>query len=55
MLCAEPHPPYHRPPLSKGYLGGRVGRAQLPIRKQEFYSEQQIRTAPGTTGHGHRP
>ena len=47
MLCAEPHPPYHRPPLSKGYLGGRVGRAQLPIRKQEFYSEQQIELRPG--------
>lgn len=42
MLCAEPYPPYHRPPLSKGYLRGRVGRVQLPIRKEEFYHEKQI-------------
>ena len=29
IVAAEPHPPYQRPPLSKGYLAG-LGRAWMP-------------------------
>ena len=25
VVAAEPQPPYQRPPLSKGYLGGQEG------------------------------
>lgn len=35
MIGAEPHPPYDRPPLSKGFLLGRVDRAGLALLSAE--------------------
>jgi 3-phenylpropionate/trans-cinnamate dioxygenase ferredoxin reductase subunit len=29
MLAAEPYPPYQRPPLTKDYLRGKMGRDGL--------------------------
>ncbi|MEQ7849381.1 NAD(P)/FAD-dependent oxidoreductase [Nocardioides kribbensis] len=34
--------PYHRPPLSKAYLSGKSGLAELAIRKPHFYAKQEI-------------
>lgn len=31
VVGAEPHPPYDRPPLSKGYLAGKVTHEQLSL------------------------
>ncbi len=42
ILTNEPTLPYHRPPLSKGYLLGAVDPQTLPLRAETFYSEQRI-------------
>jgi 3-phenylpropionate/trans-cinnamate dioxygenase ferredoxin reductase subunit len=43
LLGAEPHLPYHRPPLSK-----TAGGAHEPLRPEAFYAEQQITLRLGT-------
>jgi NADPH-dependent 2,4-dienoyl-CoA reductase/sulfur reductase-like enzyme len=35
MIGAEPHPPYDRPPLSKGFLLGQVDRDRLALISEE--------------------
>lgn len=42
MISADPHPPYHRPPLTKDYLRGEVGVETLPLVNDSWYSEQRI-------------
>jgi 3-phenylpropionate/trans-cinnamate dioxygenase ferredoxin reductase subunit len=42
MLANEPMLPYHRPPLSKGYLLGATAPDTLPLRGAAFYAEQGI-------------
>lgn len=42
MLAAEPYPPYQRPPLTKEYLRGEMGRDELPIVNQEWYEENDV-------------
>ncbi len=42
MVGDEPHLPYQRPPLSKGFLTGKTAAAQLPLRPQAFYDERRI-------------
>lgn len=42
MLSAETTLPYHRPPLSKKYLLGRIDRDALAIKPQALYQRQQI-------------
>ena len=34
--------PYHRPPLSKGFLSGQQGEDQILLRGEGFYRDQQI-------------
>ena len=43
LVCAEPVPPYQRPPLSKAYLLGEMERERLYLRPAEFYADQNIR------------
>ncbi len=38
----EPHAPYQRPPLSKGYLLGEVDDSQVTLRPAAFYAQHQI-------------
>lgn len=38
----EPHPPYQRPPLSKGLLTGKATVDQLWLRSPEFYAQKRI-------------
>lgn len=45
MFGAEPHPPYHRPPLSKKFLSGDL---EQPLRPVDFYHSQNIEMRLGT-------
>lgn len=42
IVGAEPTPPYHRPPLSKGALNGDKSDSDLLIRPAEFYEKNNI-------------
>lgn len=44
----EPHPPYHRPPLSKDYLAGSMGADRLPLRAEDFYASRDARLLLGS-------
>jgi 3-phenylpropionate/trans-cinnamate dioxygenase ferredoxin reductase component len=47
MLGDEPHAPYQRPPLSKGYLAGKVEEAALVLRGEAFFKDSAIEFLPG--------
>jgi 3-phenylpropionate/trans-cinnamate dioxygenase ferredoxin reductase subunit len=47
LIGDEPHAPYQRPPLSKGYLLGEVGPGQVTLRPEAFFSKQQIELITG--------
>ena len=43
LVGREPHPPYNRPPCSKGYLAGQGERARTRcFRPDEWWEEQTI-------------
>ncbi|MGE0388127.1 MAG: NAD(P)/FAD-dependent oxidoreductase [Gammaproteobacteria bacterium] len=42
LVGDEPQPPYQRPPLSKGYLSGKVGMDQVLLRPADFYARHDI-------------
>lgn len=42
LIGEEAHPPYQRPPLSKGYLLGEVTEDRLYFRPRAFYEERSI-------------
>lgn len=42
LLGDESHPPYHRPPLSKAWLAGEMGAAQLMMRSPEALARKDI-------------
>jgi 3-phenylpropionate/trans-cinnamate dioxygenase ferredoxin reductase subunit len=42
MIGEEPHPPYQRPPLSKGWLKGDVDADGLLLRPRDWYAESNI-------------
>jgi 3-phenylpropionate/trans-cinnamate dioxygenase ferredoxin reductase subunit len=44
----EPDAPYHRPPLSKGFLTGSYAEDRLPLRSQAFLEEERIQWMPST-------
>lgn len=43
LIGAEPEAPYQRPPLSKSYLLGEVGKDRLLLRPMSFYTENDIK------------
>ncbi|WP_349428160.1 FAD-dependent oxidoreductase [Microbacterium sp. LWS13-1.2] len=47
VVAAEPHPPYQRPPLSKGYLAGSEGTDAVILHPAEWYAERGIRLIAG--------
>ncbi len=49
LLGDEAHPPYHRPPLSKDFLAGRVDDGQLLIRNAEVLARKGIAFSAGST------
>jgi 3-phenylpropionate/trans-cinnamate dioxygenase ferredoxin reductase subunit len=42
LVGAEPERPYERPPLSKDYLRGEVGREKVYVHDERFYADHQI-------------
>lgn len=42
LVGEEPQAPYHRPPLSKGYLLGAIEESKLPMRPESYYTERRI-------------
>jgi 3-phenylpropionate/trans-cinnamate dioxygenase ferredoxin reductase subunit len=47
LIGEEADPPYHRPPLSKEFLSGKLDEDRLPIRDASFYAERRIDTLFG--------
>jgi 3-phenylpropionate/trans-cinnamate dioxygenase ferredoxin reductase subunit len=43
----EPHTPYHRPPLSKGYLSGATDEDRAAMRPASFYADKRIELVTG--------
>jgi len=48
MVCAEPEPPYDRPPLSKELLAGEAGEEDLAYRPAWWYEEKEVELLLGT-------
>lgn len=48
LLAAEQHPPYRRPPLTKEYLRGELGRDELPIQPATWYQQNGVEFRPAT-------
>ena len=44
LVCGEPLLPYQRPPLSKKYLAGELGRERLLLKPEHFYAERGVTT-----------
>ncbi|MDP3951928.1 NAD(P)/FAD-dependent oxidoreductase [Microbacterium sp.] len=49
VIGAEQHPPYERPPLSKGVLTGAATPGSALVHPAEWYTEQGIDLLTGTT------
>ncbi|WP_434106151.1 NAD(P)/FAD-dependent oxidoreductase [Paraburkholderia caffeinilytica] len=47
LIGDEVHLPYHRPPLSKGYLLDGVDEVRLRMRPETFYADKQIHLLGG--------
>ena len=47
LICAEPVPPYQRPPLSKKYLLGEMEVERLYLRPESFYADEDITLLTG--------
>lgn len=48
LVTAEPHRPYERPGLSKGYLIGDTPREELFVHDADWYRQQEIDLRTGT-------
>lgn len=48
VFAGEPHPPYERPPLSKGYLAGKAEVGDTYLKPEEWYGEHTIDVRTGT-------
>ena len=42
LVTREPHHPYHRPPLTKGYLRGEAPLTEVFMHADEWWSEQKV-------------
>ena len=49
VVAGEGHPPYQRPPLSKGYLGGTEGLDAVILHPADWYAAHGIRLVTGVT------
>jgi 3-phenylpropionate/trans-cinnamate dioxygenase ferredoxin reductase subunit len=47
LLGDEPHLPYQRPPLSKGYLSGEMALERTWLRSEAYYAKHRIDLRPG--------
>ncbi len=49
VLTSEPHRPYERPPLSKGYLRGQEDRENIFTLGEDWYGEHDVDLRTATT------
>jgi 3-phenylpropionate/trans-cinnamate dioxygenase ferredoxin reductase subunit len=42
LVTREQDPPYHRPPITKGYLQGREERASALVHPQPWYADHEV-------------
>ena len=49
IVSSEPDPPYHRPPLTKGFLRGELEREGTFVQELEDYDEAVVELRLGTT------
>jgi len=47
LIGEEPHIPYQRPPLSKGFPLGKQGIADIELRPEKFYQDHRIELIAG--------
>ncbi len=47
ICCAEPSPPYDRPPLSKRVLAGEAGEESLACRPRSWYRDHEVELVLG--------
>lgn len=52
LVTDEPHLPYERPPLSKGYLMGKEGLDAVIVKDGDWYAENGIEVMTGTRATG---
>jgi NADPH-dependent 2,4-dienoyl-CoA reductase/sulfur reductase-like enzyme len=55
MVCAEPDPPYDRPPLSKEVLAGKMEPGEVAYRPAWWYEEQRVELLLGVRAIGLDP
>ena len=55
LVGDEPHHPYERPPLSKGYLQGTADRASLVVHPEDWYADHDVELRLGVAGDRDRP
>lgn len=48
LVCDEPHMPYQRPPLSKGYLAGQEGFDELALFTGQWLADKDVELIGGT-------
>jgi NADPH-dependent 2,4-dienoyl-CoA reductase/sulfur reductase-like enzyme len=48
LVTAEPHMPYERPPLSKGYLTGKKGLDRVYLKEDAYYAQNEIEVITDT-------
>jgi len=49
VITDEPHTPYQRPPLSKGYLQGKEGTDAVLLHPSEWWDEKRIEVRTSTS------
>ena len=49
IITQEPHRPYQRPPLSKGYMVGKEGLDEVYLKEEGFYGESNIEVLSSAT------
>jgi 3-phenylpropionate/trans-cinnamate dioxygenase ferredoxin reductase component len=49
LVSREPDPPYHRPPVSKGYLQGVETRAEALVHPKAWYADRGVELASRTS------
>ncbi|MFI9574618.1 NAD(P)/FAD-dependent oxidoreductase [Microbispora rosea] len=52
LIGAEPHRPYERPPLSKGYLMGTTDRSAVFVHPEGWYADHDVELRLGTAASG---
>jgi 3-phenylpropionate/trans-cinnamate dioxygenase ferredoxin reductase subunit len=52
VVTNEPHLPYERPPLSKGYLAGSTELGELLVKPQEWYVDHDVEVVTGRPARG---